>query len=112
MSEFFETLKDAISYNQLERYFTGNVTSVDSHYNLQPDIGAIKKDMASDGGLKLSHAQRRMLVVLVALWEGHIADEVFNQGIGDLSKIIQSMDKDNREIFAELIVSFPGWGKV
>ncbi|PHQ70257.1 MAG: hypothetical protein COB93_05935 [Sneathiella sp.] len=115
ITEFAETLQEAISYNQLERYFTvtgEGLPTATSHYDIQPDINAIKADIASAGGLKLSHAQRRMLVVLVALWEGRIADEVFADGIGSLPKIVQSMDKNNRALFADLIVTFPGWGSI
>jgi hypothetical protein len=113
MVQFTKILLETISYNQLERYFSGpegTLTDIVDHYTLVPDIEAIRTDMASDGGLKLSHAQRRMLVVLVALWEGRIADDVFKDGIGSLPKIIQSMDRNNRELFAELVVLFPGWG--
>lgn len=110
---FTKLVIESITYNQLERYFLtdqGNLEMLEDHFALRPDIDAINKDMASDGGLKLSHAQRRMLVVLVALWDGRIADEVFSNGMGDLAKVIQSMDRNNRELFAELVVSYPGWG--
>ncbi|MEH6526151.1 MAG: hypothetical protein V7723_08750 [Sneathiella sp.] len=110
---FTKLVKESITYNQLERYFLtdqGSLDTLEDHFTLRPDINAIKEDMASVGGLKLSHAQRRMLVVLVALWNGRIADEVFSSGMGDLAKVIQSMDRNNRELFAELIISYPGWG--
>lgn len=110
---FTKLVKESITYNQLERYFLtdqGSLELLEDHFTLRPDIDAIKEDMASEGGLKLSHAQRRMLIVLVALWDGRIADDVFSSGIGDLSKVIQSMDRNNRELFAELVVSYPGWG--
>jgi hypothetical protein len=111
--EFTKLVKESITYNQLERYFVSgkiDLMDMEDHFDLQPNIGAIKDDMASKGGLKLSHAQRRMLVVLVALWNGRVADEVFSSGMEDLAKIIQSMDRNNRELFAELIVTYPGWG--
>ncbi|USG60763.1 hypothetical protein NBZ79_16515 [Sneathiella marina] len=111
--EFTKLVKESITYNQLERYFLvdqGNLESLNDHFTLRPDIDAIEEDMASAGGLKLSHAQRRMLVVLVALWDGRVADKVFSNGMGDLPKVIQSMDRNNRELFAELVVSYPGWG--
>jgi hypothetical protein len=111
--EFTKLVKESITYNQLERYFEtdqDHLAELKDHFDLEPSIEAIKEDIASPGGLKLSHAQRRMLVVLVTLWNGRIADEVFSSGMEDLSKIIQSMDKNNRELFAELIVTYPGWG--
>lgn len=105
-------MKDAIRYNQLERYFKVSCGSIDeavSHYDLAPDIDAIKRDLSDSGGLKLSHAQRRMLMTLVALWEGTTADQLFEEGLGSLSRIIQSMDRNNREILADLILAYPGW---
>lgn len=110
---FTKLVKESIAYNQLERYFLtdhGNLESLEDHFILRPNINAIEADKKSDGGLKLSHAQRRMLVVLVALWDGRIADETFSSSMGDLAKVIQSMDRNNRELFAELVVSYPGWG--
>ncbi len=106
-------MKDVIRYNQLERYFktsTGSIEEVSSHYDLKPNIEAITRDQADSGGLKLSHAQRRMLMTLVALWEGATADQLFEEGLGSLSRIIQSMDRNNRELLAELILAYPGWG--
>ena len=110
---FTKLVKESIAYNQLERYFlveTGTLEDLEDHFTLRPDITSLEADMASNGGLKLSHAQRRMLVVLVALWNGRIADETFSSSMGDLAKVIQSMDRNNRELFAELVVSYPGWG--
>ena len=110
---FTEVLKEAIRYNQLERYFranSGQIEDAESHYDLAPDIEAIKLDQADSGGLKLSHAQRRMLMTLVALWEGATADQLFEEGLGSLSRIIQSMDRNNRELLAELTLTYPGWG--
>lgn len=110
---FTSLVKDAILYNQLERYFkasSGPIEDVSSHYDLSPDINAITQDQADSGGLKLSHAQRRMLMTLVALWEGATADQIFDEGLGSLSRIIQSMDRNNRELLAELILAYPGWG--
>ena len=111
---FLERLKAAIRYNQLERYFTaetGDIQNVPRHYDLKPALNVIREDQADSGGLKLSHAQRRMLMILVALWEGHIADELFGESLGSLSRVIQSMDRNNRELLGELIVTYPGWGQ-
>ncbi|WP_288904018.1 hypothetical protein [uncultured Sneathiella sp.] len=110
---FTALLKDAIRYNQLERYFkvsSGSIEEIASHYDLAPDIDAIKRDLSDSGGLKLSHAQRRMLMTLVALFDGYTADDLFEEGLGSLSRIIQSMDRNNRELMADLILSYPGWG--
>ena len=111
--EFTNLVKEAITYNQLERYFTPKDTDLDrltNHFEIAPDIKEIEKDKQSDGGLKLSHAQRRMLILLIALWDGRQADRIFQEGIGSLAKLIHSMDRNNRELVAELIVSYPGWG--
>jgi hypothetical protein len=110
---FTALVKEAIRYNQLERYFravTGSIENASSHYDLTPNVDAITRDQADSGGLKLSHAQRRMLMTLVALWEGTTADRLFDEGLGSLSRIIQSMDRNNRELMAELILTYPGWG--
>ncbi|WP_373088764.1 hypothetical protein [Sneathiella sp.] len=105
-------VKEVITYNQLEQYFTGMdaVAEINSHYDLQPDIETIERDFKSAGGLKLSHAQRRMLTVLVSLWNDRVADSIFNESLGSLAKTVQSMDRNNRELLAELIVTYPGWG--
>tara|TARA_R110002111_G_scaffold123553_6_gene187636 strand:+ start:353 stop:706 length:354 start_codon:yes stop_codon:yes gene_type:complete len=111
---FLELLKDAIRYNQLQRYFIAkscDIQAVQSHYDLKPDLDAIREDQADSGGLKLSHAQRRMLMILVALWDGNIADDLFGEGLGSLSRVIQSMDRNNRKLLGELIVTYPGWGQ-
>ncbi|WP_169546283.1 hypothetical protein [Sneathiella aquimaris] len=111
--EFTIIVKEAINYNQLNRYFlskTGKIDTAKDHFDLTPDLESIRADKASDGGLKLSHAQRRMLILLVALWDGRYADDIFNEGIGSLGKMIHSMDRGNRELFADLIVTYPGWG--
>ena len=110
---FLALLQDTIRYNQLERYFDGGpgrVETVETPYDLIPDVAAIRADMADPGGLKLSHAQRRMLMVLVALWDGGTADRLFEEGLGRLSRIIMSMDKTNRARLAEIITIYPGWG--
>ncbi|MBL4906448.1 MAG: hypothetical protein JKX94_03275 [Sneathiella sp.] len=112
--EFTKIVKEAINYNELNRYFLPTdekFEAIDSHFELQPNISAIESDKASSGGLKLSHAQRRMLILLVALWEGNEADRIFSEGIGSISKMIHSMDRDNRELFADLILTYPGWGQ-
>ncbi len=110
---FTSILKDVIRYNQLERYFisnTGSLEAAASHYELMPNVEAIRQDQADSGGLKLSHAQRRMLMILVALWQGHKADELFGEGLGSIPRIIQSMDRNNREMLGDLILAYPGWG--
>lgn len=112
-NEFTNFVKEAITYNQLERYFTPKDNELDkliNHFDIAPDITEIKKDKNSDGGLKLSHAQRRMLILLVALWNGHIADQVFQESFGSIGKLIHSMDRNNRELVADIIATYPGWG--
>jgi len=114
-TDFTKIVQEAILYNQLERYFSpkgDDFNNIESHFELTPDVVEIEKDKASDGGLKLSHAQRRMLMLLVALWEGNEADRIFSEGLGSLGKLIHSMDRNNRELTAELIVTYPGWGKI
>ncbi|WP_025899992.1 hypothetical protein [Sneathiella glossodoripedis] len=111
--DFTETLKAAITYNQLERYFTPKDSDLDrltNHFEIAPDIKEIEKDRDSAGGLKLSHAQRRMLILLVALWNGREADRIFAEGIGSFPKLLHSMDRNNRELVADLIITYPGWG--
>ncbi len=111
--EFTKIVKEAINYNQLNRYFLPNgqeLENLTSHYDLKPDLSSIEMDKQSDGGLKLSHAQRRMLIFLVSLWDGRQADRIFLEGIGSLGKMIHSMDKGNRELVADLVVTYPGWG--
>lgn len=114
-TDFTKIVQEAILYNQLERYFSPKgeeFDKIESHFELAPDTDEIEKDIASAGGLKLSHAQRRMLMLLVALWEGNEADRIFSEGLGTLGKLIHSMDRNNRELAADLIVTYPGWGKV
>jgi hypothetical protein len=111
--EFTKIVKEAIKYNQLEKYFsakTDTIDKIDDHHLLSPDMMAIERDKSSAGGIKLSHAQRRMLVLLVALWDERQANRVFDGGIGSLGRMVQSMDATNREIFADLIITYPGWG--
>jgi len=111
--EFTKIVKEAINYNQLNRYFLPSgpqLEALNSHYDLKPDLSSIENDMASDGGLKLSHAQRRMLILLVSLWDGRHADRLFAEGIGSIAKMIHSMDRDNRELVADLVITYPGWG--
>lgn len=110
--DFTTVVKEAITYNQLERYFTPKDNDFDkltNHFDLKPNIEEIEKDKESAGGLKLSHAQRRMLILLVALWDGPAADRVFGEGIGSIGRLLHSMDRNNREIVADLIVTYPGW---
>ncbi|GLQ08004.1 hypothetical protein [Sneathiella chinensis] len=113
--EFTIILKQSIKYNQLERYFAatqGEVENAATHYDLYPDMERIIEDRDSPGGIKLSHAQRRMLMVLVALWEGDEADRVFGEGIGSIPTMIHAMDRQNRELLADLILTYPGWGRI
>gem|GEM_PF-3811863 len=112
-SEFTKIVKEAINYNNLNRYFSPSGTEfqdIESHFLLKPNLTEIEKDKISSGGLKLSHAQRRMLIFIVALWDGREADRIFEEGIGSLAKMIHSMDRDNKELLADLIVTYPGWG--
>lgn len=111
--EFTIIIKETIKYNQLEKYFTarsGSIEDVTDHFDLSPDVGAITADKSSPGGLKLSHAQRRMLVLLTALWDERQANRIFSDGVGSLGPMIQSMDPTNRDLFADLVVTYPGWG--
>lgn len=111
---FLTLLKEAIAYNQLARYFAGGAPRVEaaaSLADLRPDIIAIDSDLKDPGGLKLSHAQRRMLTVVVALWDGGAADRLFGQGLGSLAHILQSMDRRNRKLLSEIILTYPGWGE-
>lgn len=112
--EFTKIVKEAITYNQLNRYFsppTEKFDAVKNHFDLQPIISGIESDIASAGGLKLSHAQRRMLILLISLWEGSEADRIFAEGIGSIGKMIHSMDRTNRELVADLVITYPGWGR-
>lgn len=114
-TDFTKIVREAIVYNQLERYFSpkgDELENIQSHFDLVPDIDEIEKDKASSGGLKLSHAQRRMLMLLIALWEGNEADRIFAEGLGSIAKLIHSMDANNRELTADLIITYPGWGKI
>ncbi|MZR29068.1 hypothetical protein [Sneathiella litorea] len=109
---FTEFLKNSIRYNQLERYFVatpGPIEDATSHYDLIPNVDEIRRDLADSGGLKLSHAQRRMLMTLIALWNGGMADDLFQEGLGSLPRVIQSMDRNNRELLGNLILTYPGW---
>lgn len=111
--EFTIIIKEAIKYNQLEKYFrarSGAVQDVSDHFDLSPDTDAIERDKSSAGGLKLSHAQRRMLILLTALWDERQANRIFADGAGSLGTMIQSMDPTNRDLFADLVVTYPGWG--
>ncbi|TNE37484.1 MAG: hypothetical protein EP348_05710 [Alphaproteobacteria bacterium] len=111
--DFTRFIKEAITYNQLERYFTttaGTLEATASHFDLSPDLEAIRADQASNGGIKGSNAQRRMLMILVALWQGFEADRLFGEGLGGIGRVIQSMDRTNRRLLSELIKSYPGWG--
>ena len=112
-AEFLAALKQAIVNCELARYFNipdAGLDTVDSHYDLAPDLGAIAADRDSPGGIKGSHAQRRMLLVLVTLWHAGQAQELFGEDFAVLPRVIQSMDNENRGLLAELIYSYPGWG--
>ncbi len=110
---FLDALKTAIEACELNRYFNipaGGLALVDNHYTLIPNIEAIGEDMASPGGIKGSHAQRRMLLVLVTLWDSGQAQQLFGQDFAILPKVVMSMDARNRGILAELLYTYPGWG--
>ncbi len=110
---FLETLKDAIEICELSRYFkssTGDINAADSHYDIQPDLDAIAADIKSPGGIKGSHAQRRMLLVLVTLWQPARAQALFGEEFAALQHVVMAMDKRNRGLLAELLYTYPGWG--
>ena len=110
---FLETLKRAISRCQLERYITaacGDYRQAEDHWQIAVNIEEIRRDQASPGGIKGSHGQRRMLQVLTTLWNPRAADELFDQPFSALVPVVMSMDRENREILAELLYCYPGWG--
>ena len=72
-------------------------------------MAAVTEDLASPGGLKASHGQRRMLQILAVLWNGRRADEIFQLPLSALVPSIMAMDRENREILSELLYSYPGW---
>jgi hypothetical protein len=112
-TDFLDALKQAIEGCELNRYFNipeAGLGVVDSHYDLIPDLAAIAEDRDSPGGIKGSHAQRRMLLVLVTLWDAGQAQRLFGEEFAVLPKVIHAMDKQNRGILAELIYNYPGWG--
>ena len=112
-AEFLDALKHAIESCELDRYFNipaSGLESVGSHYDLQPDLAAIAADRDSPGGIKGSHAQRRMLLVLCTLWNSGQAQQLFGEEFAVLPTVIHAMDKQNRGILAELLYSYPGWG--
>lgn len=109
---FTEAVIAAIGNAELERYAClpeGGLDAVRSHHEIGFDVDAIRRDMNSTGGIKASHAQRRMLMLLVALWRPMTADELFDEGLSVLSRAIMAMDSRNRAILAELIETYPGW---
>ena len=109
---FLEALKRAVERCQLEPYILpvgAELAAVESHWDISLNVAAVKADMASPGGLKLSHAQRRMLQVVATLWNSRSADELFGLPFSELVPVVMSMDRENREILAELLYSYPGW---
>jgi hypothetical protein len=109
---FTEALIAALRNAELERYCVlpeAGLAAVSSHLQVGFDVEAIRRDRASPGGIKGSHAQRRMLMLLVALWRPGAADELFGEGLSALPRAIMAMDRRNRAILAELIETYPGW---
>lgn len=109
---FTEAVVEAIRNAELERYFVlpeGGISEVASHYEIELDVEAVRRDLASPGGLKASHAQRRMLMLLAALWRPRVADELFGESLGSLADAVMAMDRVNRGILAELLYAYPGW---
>lgn len=109
---FTEALIAAIRNAELERYTLlpdGGLDAAASHYEIGFDIDAIRRDRDSPGGIKASHAQRRMLMLLVALWRPMAAEDLFDEGLSALPRGIMAMDARNRAILAELIEHYPGW---
>jgi hypothetical protein len=110
--EFTRAVVAAIENAELARYFIlpdGGLPAVTSHLQIDLNVEAVRADLASPGGLKASHAQRRMLMVLAALWRPRQADDLFGESLGNLAHAIMAMDRYNREILAALVESFPGW---
>ncbi len=111
-AEFLSALKAAIENCQIARYFQvpgDDLAALESHYDLAPDLAAIRQDLQSPGGIKGSHAQRRMLLILVTLWDPLQAQALFGEDFAILPTAVMAMDLENRGIFAELIYTYPGW---
>lgn len=109
---FTEALIAGIRNAELERYCLlpdGGLEAVTSHLQVGFDVEAIRRDKASPGGIKASHAQRRMLSLLIALWRPGVVDTLFDDGLAALPRAVMAMDARNRAILAELIESYPGW---
>jgi len=109
---FLEAVKAAIETCELERYFLPSgmaLAALESHYSLAPDLAAIRTDIESPGGIKGSHGQRRMLLVLVTLWNSKKAQDLFDEEFAVLPTVVMSMDGRNRGILAELLYTYPGW---
>ena len=110
---FLEALKETIIRCQLDRYSIPAgpaLATVQDHWDIGFDLDAIRKDMDSAGGIKLSHGQQRMLEILVTLWNPREADALFERRLSDLIPSIMAMDKENRDRLCSLIYHFPGWG--
>lgn len=111
-AEFTRALVAALRNAELERYCTfpdGGPDAVTSHLQVGFDVEAIRRDRASAGGIKASNAQRRMLVLLVALWRPSMAGELFGVGLEALPQAIMTMDRRNRAILSALVETYPGW---
>ena len=111
-AEFLSALQAAIEKCQLARYFRvpgGELAALENHYDVVPDLAAIHRDMESPGGIKGSHAQRRMLLILVTLWDPVRAQALFGEDFAVLPAALMAMDRENRGILAELIYTYPGW---
>lgn len=109
---FTEALVAALRNAELERYCLlpdGGLEAVTSHYEIGFDVDEIRRDRDSPGGIKASHAQRRMLMLLLAFWRPDVADDLFDDGLSALPRAVMAMDARNRALLAELIESYPGW---
>lgn len=109
---FTEAVVAAIGNAEIARYFVlpdGGLDAVTRFDQIDVDAAAIRRDLASAGGLKASHAQRRMLLILVALCRPALAAELFAEGFEVLPRAIMAMDRRNRGLVCELILNYPGW---
>lgn len=109
---FTEAVVAAIRNAEIAGYFVlpgGSLDTVNEHFQIDVDAAAIRADLASPGGLKASHAQRRMLMILVTLCRPGLAQDLFGEDFSMLPRAVMAMDARNRGLFAELIFSYPGW---
>lgn len=109
---FTQAVVAAIRNAEIARYFrlpAGGLDAVSRHDEIDLDGEAIRRDLAAPGGLKASHAQRRMLLILASLCRPALADELFGERFGALPRAVMAMDRRNRGLVAELIFNYPGW---